>query len=83
MFGALLSRCRDNGYAPGEENEFEGVILAHDAAEATIGAWVSLRQNDHRLVMSLLSPQDDDVVLVACTSKDWLSFMMMYYTPND
>lgn len=83
MFGALLTRCSDNGYAPGEDNEFEGVVLAHDPSDDAGLSWVSLKQNDHRLVMSHLVPNDTEHVLVACTSQDWLSFMMMCYTPHD
>lgn len=80
IFRSLMERCQDNGYLPGTENTFEGVSLSHDPDGL---AWVSLRQNDDRLVMTTFDLNTLDCIMVACTDLGWLSMIMMLYTPSD
>jgi hypothetical protein len=79
MYRSLLQTCMDNGFNPAVESMFDGMLLSHES-EPT--AWVTLRQDEERLVMVNFAQANGDCVWVACTNRDWLHFIMLLFTPE-
>jgi hypothetical protein len=87
MFSDLIQVCRDAVLSPvagatssATEIEDEGLLLRADREN---WQWLRVRQEgspDH--LFAVIDPTAPDVVWFCCTSRDWLSFIVMLHRPR-
>lgn len=87
MFSDLIKVCKETflpevvcGDVNDPEVEDEGLLLRADREQ---WQWLRVRQEgcpDH--LFAVIDPTTPDVVWFCCTSRDWLSFIVMLHRPR-